>query len=589
MGQGKYKRKAEKLANKQRRKEEREGIVSKKKRRIWPWILGTTLLAGGVVSTLYDYFSEPEKVIPAKVQSSNIKKKDDKWDFVVNKVEHFKGWDVDRVKEICSPIGPESDVGDKQKKILEAKIIDEIKKNGYDMGGDYKIDAKMRRYGVPVEKTATIPLSEFCQEAIKFMHSHPELKAFRWKDAEGVTIGKGCDFRENFDAKFFAVNGYYKVATLTATNKNDLKQKISIEDALFTSGAFAGIVRDEEKRIDQWYILMSAADPSVLMVAPFSEMIPLKMDAATIRYEDRFGSKKALQAAETVSEGISHNLALEFVEKMKIPNGKEMVESALANLSDVEQYDFVVDSVRWVRQNSISEAIEIYMNDAEEYMDAVMNMPAISFEEARDFGSMRAPYLEKLVAEESKENEIWKCLDKIVYDPGFRAYEIDTGNNVIGNMKKNQNYGKISEDVDGMVFVPLAVTHLKGKNAVCYFDDASFDKKYSEDEIKSLLDNEAYNAYLGEIGKFPVKMIYSFKGEISDKTNRMAAELLSFDHQIFRIKKGERKVSDDFAQKYIGMFGRLYDEMKYISQNDDADGNFTKNILASLKCNINKK
>ena len=235
----------------------------------------------------------------------------------------------------------------------------------------------------------------------------------------------------------------------------------------------------------------------------------------------------------------------------------------------------------------------------EKIMDAssVIEIPAkISFEQAQD-KIHNIPYVQKyldqLVEEEAKVTKTWQGFDRVIYDPEYKQFEKDTG-------EKARISGGYHEDDKNLV--SLAMTgRIPGKKPVCYVTYRCLHPKqvYSEDELKSLLDNEAFHAYESWKARLTFKKGNMTKEELkevitmaSDEIKDKSMELLSFDYQYYLIiHERKRNVSKHFRDMCFPGYVKLYQEFQELSKQDSYDGKFAKIILNSCgkMTKVNKK
>ncbi|MBR9691519.1 hypothetical protein GOV06_01920 [Candidatus Woesearchaeota archaeon] len=234
---------------------------------------------------------------------------------------------------------------------------------------------------------------------------------------------------------------------------------------------------------------------------------------------------------------------------------------------------------------------------AAEVVDVPVEIPSeISFEQAVRNEHWRQSYLEQLVEEEAKVEEFWTGFGRIVYDPNFKIHDEETGRNT--NMGNNEAYGRIKVS-KGKISVPIAKTYVeeKGKKPPVYFCHLGFRKDIvsCEDELKSLLDNEAFHAYETMTRKVPLKIKSELSEEEVDKIlksasgdiPRLALELLSFDYQYYNILKKKRVVSKNFVDKFMRSYFGLYREFEELSDKESNNGKFAKLVFSSLVVKLN--
>ncbi|MBW2966024.1 hypothetical protein KY342_02895 [Candidatus Woesearchaeota archaeon] len=181
-------------------------------------------------------------------------------------------------------------------------------------------------------------------------------------------------------------------------------------------------------------------------------------------------------------------------------------------------------------------------------------------------------YLDRLLEKEAKQTKTWQGLERIVYKPQFSEEE-----------EKVKTYGDIEE---GKQLQALAYTKgKKGERSKCFISKRLLRHARSEDELKSMIDNESFHAYATLILRLPFTIKET--GDESKDVVLLALETMSFDYQFQLIDKGKRKVRHEFATKFGKEYHNVYNNLKRISKVDSIDGRYAKAILDNLRIKIN--
>ncbi len=223
-------------------------------------------------------------------------------------------------------------------------------------------------FGVPEEDRYAYPLLEYCRKAVEFLYERLEgLKEYdiRW------TVVENRSYEKDFGGRGFIGNSSYDVRWV---NIRDLKTGKIISKTggtIYLREGF-GILSTNPKthKLSGWFLFISTGRSAI--VSPFSEVMPLTTIESASRYRNKTGSPAlAMKADEALVEGISYMLAGEISEKLGIPNGYERVEDMKENLLVRPEYEYLRQSIEWIKRNGIQKAFDLYMEDPGKFLSAI--------------------------------------------------------------------------------------------------------------------------------------------------------------------------------------------------------------------------
>ncbi|MBW2966374.1 hypothetical protein KY342_04690 [Candidatus Woesearchaeota archaeon] len=320
--------------------------------------------------------------IPTSIYVGSRLLRDDRWDFLARNDWHPITLDLEIVKERYIPVGPEIEIENKStiekiKKEVTPILNQEIKIRGFDQSAGYDVKVYSQIFSVPDKHEFREPVMNYCKTAIEYLYNHPKLSGLKKPSLDSLVINQGTNYEKHFQGRFFIGNSYYDMQKLKVVNKFNPEQAFEYEKPIpehSCGSRFVVVERDENGSLKSWFIYVSAVKPHVLLFSPFSEVIPLTIDQATVRYEKQAGTKKALQAGETISESLSHVLALELSDILGIPNGKKIARESINKIKNYEKYKYVPNAIRWIRRHSMQAALDLYIEDPGKFMKAIMKV-----------------------------------------------------------------------------------------------------------------------------------------------------------------------------------------------------------------------
>ncbi|MBI4153071.1 hypothetical protein HY497_00985 [Candidatus Woesearchaeota archaeon] len=280
------------------------------------------------------------------------------------------------IEKAFVPVGPEIVLSEKnprfkEKSLPDSLILEEITKAGMPRSDKYDILIKEQQFMVPDDPFITQSVVRYCDEAADYLYSHPELSRLKREAVTWVPVQLGDDYKSNFGRKIFIGHSYFLVQKVYASIPGKEGEIMLVGRSHHKAGAFLGTDRDISGSMDLWYILISAAYPSVVLNAPFSELIPVAMTVPSVRYEQQHGAERTILLDEALSEAMSHVLAKELCEKLKIPRGAELVEEGWQKVKDIVRYRLMPNALKLVREIGIGKAFDLYMEDPNKFEKAL--------------------------------------------------------------------------------------------------------------------------------------------------------------------------------------------------------------------------
>jgi hypothetical protein len=286
------------------------------------------------------------------------------------------------IEQLFVPVGsetllPESNPRFEETKqsLPESRILAEIDKAGLPRSNEYDLKLKERHYMIPDNSSIAQSVLRYCEEATDFLYSHPELSHIERETVTWVPVKSGDNYESGFGRKGFIGHSYFRVQKVYSSipEEEEERETMLVARSDHRTGAFLNTDRDLTGSMDNWYILISAAHPSIVVQAPFSELVPVAMTVPSIEYEREHGVEKTILLDEALSEAISHELARELCMKLKIPRGVELVEEGLRKTRDVEIYRLLPHAHALVQRIGIRHAFDLYMDDPNKFEKALVN------------------------------------------------------------------------------------------------------------------------------------------------------------------------------------------------------------------------
>ena len=307
--------------------------------------------------------------------------KDEEWEFLSTEdpsylSERLKTMDTDLIRKTYVPICDISKYvpNDPEFVTLREEIIPKILEEGARRGLKGNLDTLVtyQDYGIPESNSKRAESArEYLIKATEFMYNHPELDILKKEDFDWVVIRPGDNFTNSHNRKGYVGLASCRIQQITSRLTGSTQEPIIFERALLKNYCSLERRRNNDEKLMERHVFCSTSRPEYVLRAAFSEIIPLLVDEQTHQFDLKKGYLLARKAIEAVSESISTLLALEFAEKMQVPNSKEILEGSLPSESN-EVYEFVEKATNWTRRHGIKRAIELYIEDPGKYLEEVI-------------------------------------------------------------------------------------------------------------------------------------------------------------------------------------------------------------------------
>lgn len=208
--------------------------------------------------------------------------------------------------------------------------------------------------------------------------------------------------------------------------------------------------------------------------------------------------------------------------------------------------------------------------------DSISSLEKIAFQEAVSDPSLRQTYLNQIYEGRNKYGGIvWNSFLSIEYDPKFKRLEEKRNQMGLPSQSKSmyRNKGNSVALANSMWLYP------HGQKNHTWISDDAFKYCKTEDDLFSLLDNEASSTYLRETGNIHIRLPQPSDPDVMVT----AVELLSFDYQFTQILNGRRKVSADFMLSFIPPAKELFSYFKDLSTSNHPDNLVAKSIVDTFR------
>ncbi|MBW2982181.1 hypothetical protein KY343_04850 [Candidatus Woesearchaeota archaeon] len=184
-------------------------------------------------------------------------------------------------------------------------------------------------------------------------------------------------------------------------------------------------------------------------------------------------------------------------------------------------------------------------------------------------------YLDEILQNESAKVISWTGFERLIYRP------VDNFDKEDSNLKTYG--GKVRGDKSkfhGIAYVDIQ----KGNKGDCYISRGLFELARCADELKSMLDNEAFNAYCAWQLVLPECYDPYPDMKKSKRVRDMAFEAMSYDYQLARIMEGKRRVSREYRARITkSYYNSVYLNLLEVSKQDNDDGLYVRALLKGLK------
>jgi len=184
---------------------------------------------------------------------------------------------------------------------------------------------------------------------------------------------KGDNFAQGYEEKAFLVDTMMEYLSYVIQNKKQPKQSITMR-SLLTLGSRSQMYLECDKKLHNcyWYAILSAGNNAIN--APFSELIPLATKDMAKKFKGVIRSSEFNKLVEAFSESISYLLGLKITDKLKIPNGKEIVENFKERMMRYPEYEYLPGAIKWVRKYGLEKALDIYMTEPNRFLKEIKSL-----------------------------------------------------------------------------------------------------------------------------------------------------------------------------------------------------------------------
>ncbi len=203
-----------------------------------------------------------------------------------------------------------------------------------------------------------------------------------------------------------------------------------------------------------------------------------------------------------------------------------------------------------------------------------------SFETAKKNGEFRQQYLDQIFEGIDKYGvEGWTSFAGFVYDSDYELVSDEFGK------RTGKREWRGIEGYSTLEDSPLMVTPRFGMSYVklsVFVSKYAFEFASSQDELLSLLDNEAFTAYFTHTQR--VRFSTDFpEGLPNPSSLDLILEVYSFEQQFFYIENGRRDVSVDFVYNMMRPAQFLYWKVEELAALGTIDAPFAQAALNALE------
>ncbi|MEE9525655.1 MAG: hypothetical protein V3V78_03565 [Candidatus Woesearchaeota archaeon] len=384
MGDGSKDRKARKRAYKNKVKQG-ESEPEIEKHSSWSLILGAGIVGVGLaIGGLYSLFHKEDVPVKNIVEPAKLEEKvEDEWGFLKRVPADIKGNDsleVDDVKRMCVPMGPEAKVREYDEynlnffDFLTPDIVRQnLMKAGMNPDLEHEIEFTRQDYGLPDEPLFAEQLLRHVKKSVDFLHDRlPNLER---QDVEYVILKTGDNYTHGNNGKVFLGNSYFEMFRARVKDKRSGMPLLTFEKYNHCAGGSCtysiNVVDAEKGKVEFDYSHIFIGTGRSALRSPFSEFIPLGSLEKAMMHNFTKGLDEAMLANEAMSEAISQLLAEEMIKEFNIPNGEKLLKAQYKVMLTKPQYKKVPAAIEWVKKNGIESAFNLYMNNPENFVVAI--------------------------------------------------------------------------------------------------------------------------------------------------------------------------------------------------------------------------
>jgi len=292
---------------------------------------------------------------------------------------------IDQISKVYVPLerGPIVDKNDQVYRELKKKYVPNLESYMAQHGLDpanYGYDFIVRRYGRPAEPRLAQACLDYCKRAVEFLYS--QVNGLQPAEFDWTILQKGQDFSSKENMQGFVGAHYYNLylARLIDLNKDNIVYHIGYLEQSVTGNMAHFEIKLEGGNFgfETYYVFIQAHLHG--LAGPFSEIIPYTTLRKLPENVQLLGYERAMNADETLVEGMSHVLLKQAVKEFNIPDGEKHTANILEGMTDRNprghsmhhsRYSNVSLSVRWIEKNSVQKAFDLYMESPLKFLSAI--------------------------------------------------------------------------------------------------------------------------------------------------------------------------------------------------------------------------
>ena len=242
---------------------------------------------------------------------------------------------------------------------------------------------------VPAPEKAGKSLEDYCEKAVEFMNEH--IKGLQTPKIEWETVPPDCRVsRLDLQNKGIVGHSHYAVYLIEAgTPVKDRNGNVHVRYKNYEmfdfrrSSFMEHYPEPDSDAIAYWHVFIGSCMPVIR--EPFSEVIPFTTIPAAKEYGKKHGQLAGAIADETIAEAMSYHLGLAIADKLKIPNGRRLLEESIRTYKDQAQLQFsksrythVPRAIVYISEKGgfprgVQLAFDTYMNNVEQFMQEINN------------------------------------------------------------------------------------------------------------------------------------------------------------------------------------------------------------------------
>ena len=278
------------------------------------------------------------------------------------------------IERYCVPLDPEQQLGiglqfEQLRGNIEKMIFDEMARRNFDPNKEYRTIPTDQFYGMPDNEIFTETLVDYSKIALDFLFS--KIRGLRKYDWNFTQIKKGDNFENDFHQKIYVGGACYELRKAKVINPDKSKQSFEISEAHLYNGGIHRLEIDSDMNPLWWFIFLCTGPMS--LTAPIGEIVHISTtNRNSNEYAKTEGMLKSIQADEAVTEGIAYLLGIQLSKEIGIPDGESRISKMRdIAVSNVQVYQYLPASIRWMQKNGIQQAFDLYMESPQKFMEAI--------------------------------------------------------------------------------------------------------------------------------------------------------------------------------------------------------------------------